>query len=99
MQSAHAARSVSAFSQHARIRFLDHLLAKIDADQVVLKDIVVEHVLGGFAEIDDPFANVASFTSVSHVLRINRAGRMVIAADSANSAGDEMSIARILIPS
>ena len=38
----------------AGIGLLHHLLAEVHADQVVLKDVVVEHVLGGFAEIDDP---------------------------------------------
>ena len=38
----------------ARVGLLDHLLAEVDADQVVLEDVVVEHVLGGFAEVDDP---------------------------------------------
>ena len=39
------------------IGLLDHLLAEIDADQVVLEDVVVEHVLGGFAEVDDPLGD------------------------------------------
>ena len=38
----------------ARVGLLDHLLAEVDADQVVLEDVVVEHVLGGLAEVDDP---------------------------------------------
>ena len=37
------------------IGLLDHLLAKIDADQVILEYVVVEHVLGGFAEVNDAF--------------------------------------------
>ena len=37
---------------------LHHLLAEIDADQVVLEDVVVEHVLGRLAEIDDPLAQI-----------------------------------------
>ena len=39
------------------IGLLDHLLAEVHADQIVLEDIVVEHVLGGFAEIDDPLGD------------------------------------------
>ncbi len=45
------------FRPDLRVRFLDHLLAEIHADQIVLKDIVVEHVLGSLAEIDDPLGN------------------------------------------
>ena len=29
-------------------------IAEIDADEIVLEDVVVEHVLGSFAEVDDP---------------------------------------------
>ena len=41
----------------AGVGLLDHLLAEVDADQVVLEDVVVEHVLGGFAQVDDPFGH------------------------------------------
>ena len=51
-------RSSSAFSQHRGIGLAHHLLAEVDADQVLLEDVVVEHVLGGFAEVDDPLAEV-----------------------------------------
>ena len=44
----------------AGIGLLDHLLAEIDADQVVLEDVVVEHVLGRLAEVDDPFGHGAA---------------------------------------
>ena len=44
----------------AGIGLLDHLLAEIDADQIVLEDVVVEHVFGGFAEIDDPLGQRAA---------------------------------------
>ncbi len=46
----------------AGIGFLHHLLAEIHADQVVLEDVVVEHVLGGFAEVDDPLGHGGGFT-------------------------------------
>ena len=46
----------------AGIGLLHHLLAEVDADQVVLKDVVVEHVLGGLAEIDDPLAQIGRRT-------------------------------------
>ena len=81
---------------HAGIGFLDHLLAEIDADQVVLEDVVVEHVLGRFAEIDDPLGDRRRPNAKRHVLRIVGAGRMVVAADAADAAGDEVGVARVL---
>ena len=74
----------------AGIGLLDHSLAEIDADQVVLKDVVVEHVFGGFAQIDDPLGERRRLDAVGHVLGVDRAGRVIIAADAADPAGDEM---------
>ena len=84
------------FRPHPGIGFLHHLLAEVHADQVVLKDIVVEHVLGGFAEVDDPLGHGRRTNAERHVLRISRAGRVVVAADAADAAGDEVGVARIL---
>ena len=42
--------------EHAGVGLLDHPLAEVHADQVLLEDVVVEHVLGGLAEVDDPLA-------------------------------------------
>src|SRR5271156_4239068 len=78
------------------ICLLNHLLAEVDADQVVLKDVVVEHVLGSLAEIDNPFSDGRRFYSKRHVLRIGGASGMVVAADAADAAGNEVRIARIL---
>ena len=80
---------------HAGIGLLHHLLAEVDADQVVLKDVVVEHVLGGFAEVDDPLRQVRRTDAERHVLRIGRAGRVIVAADPADAAGDEVGVARV----
>ena len=80
---------------HAGIGLLHHLLAEIHAHQIVLENIVVEHVLGGFAEIDDPLAQRRRTHAERHVLRIGGAGGVVVAADSADPAGDEVRIARI----
>ena len=79
------------------IGLLDHHLAKVDADEVVLKNIVIEHVLGGLAEIDDPLGHIWRLHAISHVLRVDGTGGVVIAADAANPAGDEMGITRILV--
>ena len=90
-----AQRSSRPWPRHAGIGLLHHLLAEIDAHQVVLEDVVVEHVLGGFAQIDDPLAQRRRLDAERHVLRIGRAGGVVIAADAADAAGDEVGVARI----
>jgi hypothetical protein len=38
------------------IRRADHFFAKIHCDQIFLENAVIEHILSGFPEIDDPFA-------------------------------------------
>ena len=84
------------FGEHAWIRFLYHLLAKVHPDQVVLKDVVVEHVLSGFAKIYDPLGDCRRTDSESHVLGIRGTCGVVISANPANAAGDEMGVARVL---
>ncbi len=80
----------------ARVGFLDHLLAEVHAHQVVLKDVVIEHVLRSFAQIDNPFAQVRRANAEGHVLRVIGAGRVIVAADAADTAGDEVRVPRIL---
>src|SRR5262249_16781510 len=46
-------------------------------------------------EVDDPLAQVRRLNAESHVLRVDGAGGMVIAADAADAAGDEMGVARV----
>ena len=82
--------------QHARVGLLDHPLAEVHPDQVLLEDVVVEHVLGGLAEVDDPLAERRRVHAVGHVLVVDRAGRVVVAADPADPAGDEVRVARVL---
>ena len=82
--------------QNGGIGFLHHLLAEVHADQVVLENIVVEHILGGFAEIHDPLAHRRRPHTERHVLRVGRAGSVVIPADPADAAGDEVRVPRIL---
>src|ERR1700751_5010488 len=83
------------FCEDGRISFLDHLLAEVDADQVVLKDVVVEHVFGGFTEVNDPFSHRGWTNAEGHVLRVSRAGCVVIATNSADTTCYEVSVARI----
>ncbi len=86
---------VSALASTLGIRFLHHLLAEIHADQVVLKDVVVEHVFGGFAEVDDPFGDVRWADAERHVLRVGGARRVIVPANSADAAGDEVGVPRV----
>ena len=82
--------------EHAGIGLADHLLAEVDADQIVLVETVVEHVLGRFAQIDDPLGQRRRMDAERHVLGVAGAGGVVVAADAADAAGDEMGVARVL---
>ena len=88
-------RGVLGLLQHAGIGLLDHLLAEVDADQVVLEDVVVEHVLGRLAEVDDPLGHGRRADAERHVLGVTGAGGVVVAADAADPAGDEVGVARV----
>ena len=81
---------------HARVGRRDHLLAEVDEDQIVLEDDVVEDVLGGLAEVDDPLGQRRRLDGVGHLLRVAGADRVVVAADAADAAGDEVRVARVL---
>src|SRR5215813_7095107 len=88
--------SVLGFFPNAGICFLYHLFAKINANQIVLKDVVIEHVFGGLAQIDDPFAHVGRTYPEGHVLSVHCAGRVIVTADATDSAGYEVRVAWIL---
>ncbi len=81
--------------QHARVGLLHHLLAEVHTHQVVLEDVVIEHVLGSLAQVDDPLRQVRWPHAKSHVLGVARARRVVVAADSADPAGDRVGVARV----
>ena len=74
----------------------DHLLAVVHPDQVLLEDVVVEHVLGRLAEVDDPLTQVRGPHAVGHLLRVAGAHGVVVAADPADAAGDEVGVAGVL---
>ena len=82
--------------EHTRVGLGDHLLAVVDPDQVLLEDVVVEHELGRLAEVHDPLAEVGWPHPVGHVLRVARAGGVVVAADAADAARDEVGVPRVL---
>ena len=67
--------------QEGRVRLLHHLFAEVHEHQVVLEDTVVEHELGRLAEVDDPFGERRRVYAVGHVLRIDGADGVVVAAD------------------
>ena len=77
------------------VGLLDHLLAEVHADQIVLENIVIEHVLGSFAEVDDPLGDRGRLHAERHILRISGAGGVVVAANTADAAGDEVGVARV----
>ena len=82
--------------EHAGVGLLDHPLAVVHPDQVLLEDVVVEHVLRGLAEVDDPLTEVRRRDAVGHVLVVDRAGRVVVTADAADAAGDEVRVPWVL---
>ena len=83
------------FCQHTGIGFLHHLLAKVHADQIVLENVVIEHVFGGFTQVDDPFRQRRRGDAKRHVLSIVGAGGVIVATDSANAAGNKVRVAGI----
>ena len=82
--------------EHPGVGLGDHPLAVVHPDQVLLEDVVVEHVLGGLAEVDDPLPQVRRLHAVGHVLRVAGAGGVVVPADAADPAGDEVRVPRVL---
>src|SRR5947209_20263555 len=81
------------FGKHARIRLAYHLLTEVHADQVLLEDVVVEHVLSGFTQVNNPVTQWGWLYPIGHILSIDRAGRVVVAANTTNAARDEVGIA------
>jgi hypothetical protein len=56
---------------------------------------VIKHILGGFAEVYDPIAKHWGGHSASHIAGINGTGGVIVAADSADTRGDERRVSRI----
>ncbi|MGH6837171.1 MAG: hypothetical protein ACREC9_16945 [Methylocella sp.] len=57
---------------------------------------MIEHILGGFAKVGNPFRDGWRLDTVGHVLGIDLASGVVVAANAADAAGDEMGVARVL---
>ena len=82
--------------EHTRVGLGHHLLAEVHADEVLLEDVVVEHVLGRLTEVHDLLAEGGRAHPVRHVLGVAGAGGVVVSADSTDPAGDEVGVPRVL---
>ncbi len=81
--------------EHARVRLLDHLLAEVDVRHAVVEDRVVEHVVGGLGQVERVVAELRRLHAIGHVLVQAGAGRVVVTADAADAARDEVRVARV----
>ena len=81
--------------QQRRVGLLDHLLAEVHVRHAVVEDRVVEDVVRGLGQVEGQVAQRRRLHAVGHVLVQARAGGMVVTADPADPAGDEVRIARI----
>ena len=81
--------------QQRRVGLLDHLLAEIDVAHAVVEDRVVEHVVRGLGQVVGEVAQRRRLDAIGHVLVQARAGAVVVTADAADPAGDEVRVARI----
>ena len=88
-------RRVLGFGEHTGIGLGHHLFAVVDHQQVFLIDVVVEHVFRGLTEVDDPLTQMRRPHAVGHVLRVTGTGGVVVTADPADAASDEMGVAGI----
>ena len=81
--------------KHSWIGLFDHLLAEVNADQVLLEDIVVEHVFRRFTQVDDPLTERRWLYPIGHILSIDGAGCVVVSANTTDATGDEVGVARV----
>jgi len=61
-----------------------------------LEDVVVEHVFRGLTEVDEPLSEVRRLHAIGHILAVAGTCGVVVTADAADAAGDEVGVARIL---
>ena len=88
-------RRLLGLGQHARVRLLDHLLAEVHVRHAVVEDRVVEHVVRGLGQVERVVAELRRLDAVGHVLVQARAGAVVVTADAADAARDEVRVARV----
>src|SRR6202041_796864 len=78
------------------VSLLHHLFAEVHPNEIVLEDIVVEHVFGSLAQVHDPLGDRGRTNTKRHILRVGCAGCVVIATDAADTAGNEVRVPRVL---
>ena len=88
-------RRLLGLREHARVGLLDHLLAEVHVRHAVVEDRVVEHVVGGLGQVERVVAELRRLDAVGHVLVQARAGGVVVTADPADPARDEVGVARV----
>ena len=88
-------RGALGLGQQRRVGLLDHLLAEVHVGHAVVEDRVVEHVVGGLGEVEREVAQRRRLDAVCHVLVQARARAVVVTADAADAAGDEVRVPRI----
>ena len=81
--------------EQARVGLLDHLLGVVHVRHAVVVDRVVEHEVGGLGEVERVVAERRRLHPVGHVLVQARARAVVVTADAADAAGDEVRVPRI----
>ncbi len=64
-------RRIIGLFEYGRIGLFHHLLTIVNADQILLEDIVVEHVFRCLTQINNPFSEGWRFDAVGHVLGID----------------------------
>ena len=88
-------RRVLGLGEQRGVGLLDHLLAEVDVGHAVVEDRVVEDVVGGLGQVERQVAERRRLDAVGHVLVQARARAVVVTADAADPAGDEVRVARI----
>ena len=88
-------RRLLGLREHARVGLLDHLLAEVHVRHAVVEDRVVEHVVRRLGQVERVVAELRRLDAVGHVLVQARAGAVVVTADAADPARDEVRVARI----
>ena len=81
--------------EQRRVRLLDHLLAEVHVRHAVVEDRVVEDVVRGLGQVERHVAQRRRLDAVGHVLVQARAGAVVVTADAADPARDEVGVPRV----
>src|SRR5260370_23586791 len=85
------------FLPDSRIGFAHHYFAEIDADQIVLENVVIEHVLRCLTQVNNPLRHCWRFYPVCHILGVNSAKDVSITTYPTNPASDAMAVPAVLL--